>query len=309
MLEAAKKIAKVARNAILFKTVPLQEHVKFLGVGDLHFNKQDNRGKAIAAAAGVTQRQVTKFWRLAVQQFSPTIILDVGANYGEIALSSRYLRGSEVHLFEANPALIPFLHRSIASHANADAVKLHAKLVSDSMGTKTFYVDEKWSGTSSAIGRIHDDAGFKGAGAESFKDLDVESVTIDSLFNSRTLSNDRLLFKIDVEGFEEKVLLGMSSTLSSVESFVGIMEFDKKYLVRAGSDPVKVFEWLKSIATVKVLTKAGVAPIQDEISDHADLIISSPKIAASGWLAASIVPFNQRVWLGLSLDKPDRSMR
>jgi FkbM family methyltransferase len=73
-----------------------------------------------------------------------------------------------------------------------------------------FVVDHKWSGTSSAIGRILDPTnGFKRSGEEEFESIVVRSVRIDDILSEQELADQTILFKIDVEGYEAKVIAGM----------------------------------------------------------------------------------------------------
>jgi hypothetical protein len=148
-----------------------------LGSGKLYVNRADNRGKAILENNGVMQSQVSALWLSLVKLMSPTIVLDIGANHGEVSLSARYSQKARIMLFEPNPSLTPFLEQSISSHINRSQISLLTRLVSDSISEQPFYVDRKWSGTSSALGPlIEETKSFKGEGPESFEKLLLASV-------------------------------------------------------------------------------------------------------------------------------------
>jgi Methyltransferase FkbM domain len=65
----------------------------------------------------------------------------------------------------------------------------------------------------------------------------VPTVTIDSFFNERSdidLAKERLLFKIDVEGYEPFVIEGMQRLLQTCGDKVGILEFNTGLLRTGG---------------------------------------------------------------------------
>jgi FkbM family methyltransferase len=296
MISTLKRAARLARNSFAFQSILKQDHVRFLGVGNLYFSNYDNRGKAIANSAGATQPRITLFWAAALRILNPTLVLDIGANYGEIALSAKYSANSKIHLFEPNPILTPFLLKSIDSHINSNYIELHTELVSDKSGFQDFFVDEKWSGTSSAIGPISDDENkFKGIGSELFRKISVASIKIDDIFaNVGALSEERLLFKIDVEGFESNVICGMQRTLDSVGTFLGVLEFDKQFLWRAGIDPRLFLRRLSEIGCVKALEDFQFREIKDieELPEHKDIFVASNEklFAEMEW------PFSRRLF-------------
>jgi FkbM family methyltransferase len=211
---------------------------------------------------------------------SPDIVLDIGANYGEIVISSVYPHKTRIYVFEPSPIVFPFLERSMKSHKNHGAISLIRKVVSDREENLILTVDRKWSGTSSAIGRINERGkNYKGKGLEKFEEIKVNSIVIDR-FIQRHAAGPRanLLFKIDVEGFEGRVLVGMKNSLKNANSFTGIIEFDSDYLARAGTPPSAVLEYMKSLGAVfRVDKKKGITPVDHmgQLRTHNDLILTS----------------------------------
>ena len=157
-----------------------------------------------------------------------------------MTFSARYSPTAEIYLVEPNPQLLPYLERSRAEHRDGDRMHLVNRAASDRSDYVIFTVDEKWSGTSSAIGQIEDPANlFKGSGPERSRELRVEAIRIDDLFAA--LPADRLrslALKIDVEGYQGRVLQGMTSVLQRADRFLGIVEFDGRYLQQAGTPPL-----------------------------------------------------------------------
>lgn len=136
-------------------------------------------------------------------------MVDVGANYGEIALSRSYPSAREVHLVEANPVVCGFLRRSVAALGDA-RVQCHEGAASDTDGSVTLRIHRRSSGLSSIL---------PGEGGEV---MEVASFRLDRLIQCN--SEDRVAFKIDVEGAEFAVLRGIEGLLESAHSWAGIAE-------------------------------------------------------------------------------------
>ena len=117
------------RNALQFGALPKRESVFLIGRGEIFVDTRDNRGRAILDCAGMTQPFTTALWRRLIKIIDPEIVLDIGANYGEIALSSTYGLGTQIHLFEPNPYVRAYLNKSILSRKDVRDVHLHPELV------------------------------------------------------------------------------------------------------------------------------------------------------------------------------------
>jgi FkbM family methyltransferase len=269
---------RALRAYIVFRASVAEDHVRFHGTGRLYVNPRDNRGKVILSSFGATQLSITLMWKLLVQRFAPTLVLDIGANHGEIGLSTEYKKDTRIILFEPNPEIKPFLRMSIATHRNQDQISLETALVSDVAGEQQFVVDHKWSGTSSAIGPILDPInGFKGSGEEEFESIVVKSIRIDDVLKDLDLAKETILFKIDVEGYEAKVFAGMKNSLKKAKSFAGIIEFDKEYLRRAGTDCESFFSSLQELGGTMMLMDESFSKVSrlQDIHQHSDILIFS----------------------------------
>jgi FkbM family methyltransferase len=275
-------IARYVHRAVLFGALPSRDGARFLGRGGLFVSPQDNRGVRLRRHVGVLQPLVTYTWRRIVELLQPTVVIDIGANYGEVAFSAHYPGTPEIYLVEPNPRLLPYLERSRAEHRDGGRMHLINRLASDRSGSVMFTVDEKWSGTSSAIGQIKDPANrFKGDGPERFCELRVETVRIDDLFAA--LPADRLrslALKIDVEGYEGRVLQGMTGVLRRAGHFLGIVEFDSENLDRAGTPPAEVMSLMLAFGTVARFGQDGQLVVMENPeppTTHCDLIFTSDR--------------------------------
>ncbi|MCK1328236.1 FkbM family methyltransferase [Bradyrhizobium sp. CW9] len=276
----ASNFSRRLRNAVVFGTIPATTHVTFIGRGKLFVDPLDNRGQSVLKSLGATQPIISLVWRGLVRRIRPDIVLDVGANYGEIALSTKYSATSKIHLFEPNPHVRAYLNRSVSTHVNRENIQVHSEVASDRIGSVEFIIDRKWSGTSSVVGEI-EDTGFKGQGAESYERLNLPTTTLDQCFGS--VSNERLLFKIDVEGFENQVIQGMDRILRQSASFGGIIEFDRRSLLRANTDPDVFVAELRKRGEVKVLSNGTLSDLKRP-PDHCDLLLVSKESYLEGLL-------------------------
>jgi FkbM family methyltransferase len=153
-----------------------------------------------------------------VSDLQPTLVLDVGLNYGEFVLNERYDDGATIIGIEANSSLLKWLERSRLTHPNASQIRfIHALADAKTATSGKFYVNTKWSGSSSAIPISK---------VANYKTFNVPVIAIDDLVEVRTLEHDRIAFKIDVEGFEPRVMAGMTKLLQRCPSWVGLIEFN-----------------------------------------------------------------------------------
>jgi FkbM family methyltransferase len=176
----------------------------------------------------------------------------------------------------------PYLEKSISSRKDFKNFHLHSELVGSSVGRQTFVIDRKWSGTSSAVGEISGSDRIKGFGAEHFEEVSVQSTTVDECLASSGLAPGlRLLFKIDVEGYEGHVVTGMRHTLRNAAAYAGIVEFDRNYLQRAGTDPDELIRYFCETGILRGTSGNRIIERMDQLPEHFDLLVtSSPSILA-----------------------------
>jgi FkbM family methyltransferase len=175
----------------------------------LYVDPGDGRAVWLARAAGATNRHLLLLWKQLLDQLQPQLVIDVGANYGEVAFSTRYPRTTTVHLVEANPALWGLLERTIVK-AQVSNFVLHPYAASDAAGEVVLHIREESSGLSSISETVSSD-----------REVAVQSRRLDDLILAKAAT--RILFKIDVEGHEVAVLRGMSRLLEN-HDYAGIVE-------------------------------------------------------------------------------------
>lgn len=185
-----------------------------IGGHTMYVDPADNRAQHLVKMGGTFNPLSVVIWRRTLTLDSWDLIVDVGANYGEMLLEIDDASKAATVAFEANHLLIPFLERSL-KEANR-AVTLVPFAVSDSVGTLVLHLDETWSGTSSVV------APPSTAEGHTIRDVQVAATTLDAYFASSTAR--RVCVKIDVEGAEELVLNGGRHFFANAENCAVMME-------------------------------------------------------------------------------------
>jgi FkbM family methyltransferase len=132
------------------------------------------------------------------------VFLDVGANTGAYTLLALTANpNARAVAFEPVPRILRRLRQNLEINDLIARCDLRAEAVSDQTGTARFHVPFGEVPSSASLNL----EGFRGYDGEL---IDVPVSTVDGLFPHQT---DIDLIKIDVEGFEDKALAGMTQLL------------------------------------------------------------------------------------------------
>ncbi|MBR0673792.1 FkbM family methyltransferase [Neoroseomonas soli] len=204
----------------------------------------DTRSRDIAMRVLATGRwehnETTAFSRL----IRPgDTVFDVGANHGVFALLAgpRCRPGGQVHAFEPNPDLARLITMSTWLNGLQHLVKVHTLAASDAEGEAVLTASEAYSGGGSLRQR-RAAAGF--AGSE-FRSIACRTVRLDGMFPDPTFRID--VMKIDVEGFEGRVLRGMPKLLERSPGLRIVMEFGPQMMKEAGVPATEVAAMLQGL--------------------------------------------------------------
>ncbi|MGE3400947.1 MAG: FkbM family methyltransferase [Vicinamibacterales bacterium] len=149
---------------------------------------------------------------LRAQEFSPAVVIDVGANVGAWTdLAARYFDAGEFHLVEPQPGCLQVLQRFRPPRYTIHPVALTAAGIdavaivgggADSVGTGAGVVPLSGGGPTPVI---------------------APATTLDALLGGRWTAGARVLLKLDVESHELSILQAGTRVLDEVE--VIILEF------------------------------------------------------------------------------------
>lgn len=116
----------------------------------LFVNPADRRGRFLLRHSELYAAHLKEFWRWSADVFAPSLVIDLGLNYGEFLFSGTYPTARRVVGIEANMGLEPWIVRSSERHPNSDAIEIHYVIATDkSHGDAVLYRNTRWSGTSS----------------------------------------------------------------------------------------------------------------------------------------------------------------
>lgn len=133
------------------------------------------------------------------------IFLDIGSNIGFFSAFFLKRGGEKAYLFEINPSINDLLRKASLDYAGQ--INVCGYGLSETNSEKEFYSDTPFSLMSSLDAkRYADKKNFKKRGI-------IKVYSLDAVANS-LLENEKIsLIKIDVEGLEDKVLIGAQETL------------------------------------------------------------------------------------------------
>ena len=180
-----------------------------------------------------------------------SVVFDIGANFGHysITLGDAINRQCSVHAFEPFPENLARLRKNIALNNMAATIHVHPVGLSDAVGigVMTTRMDNSGSAT---LARTGVEDGFE-----------VQLTTLDAFCLAEQI--DRVDFmKIDVEGFETKLLDGAVDTIDRHHPTI-LIELDPPKLTRAGSSVEILASTLRSFGyTLYVANRKRLVPLE-----------------------------------------------
>jgi FkbM family methyltransferase len=183
-----------------------------------------------------------RYYEMGVQRVLDAILMpgdrfvDIGANIGMIALHARSLVGSagRIDCFEPNPECVERLRRHLQLN-NIQNVTIHICALSDKAGKSTLNLSSEHSGTAT-LTEVDDVK----------RTLPVTVCVGDDLLMEGPVIN---VMKVDVEGYEMKVLSGLTRTLEKFRPII-ITELIEAHIHRAGSSVAAVTQLLGTLGYV-----------------------------------------------------------
>ena len=206
---------------------------------------------------GVYEKAETRFFQSACRD--GMTFLDVGANLGYYtALAARAVGpNGRVLAVEPDPDSFGYLEQTIAANAvgNVEAFPVAA---SDAPATLPLYISTDNRGDN----RLY-------ASGEDRPQVEVAARPLDALLRENKIDTVDLI-KIDVQGYEPKVIAGLRETITSSPNLTLLTEFWPQGIDEAGEDANEFLQTLRELGlTLYELRLDGSLA---ELTDDADLI-------------------------------------
>lgn len=194
----------------------------------LYVDPDDQRAQELVRSGLLMNAGSHRLWAAVLALHPWDLVVDIGANYGEMTLGVRMPRTARLMCFEASPRVLPYLRRSIRE-SGLD-VDLREVAVGDRETHAEFAVDTVWSGRSGLAQTHRTDA------EHPMRSVTVPVVTLDSQL--RLAEGESVCVKVDVEGGELDVLEGARELVSSTRPWAIMAEvlhmdmFERAHLAR-----------------------------------------------------------------------------
>lgn len=206
---------------------------------------------------GVYEKAETRFFESACR--GGMTFLDVGANIGYYtALAARAVGpNGKVVALEPDPESYSYLEKTIDANS-AGNVKSFRVAASDAPANLPLFISKDNRGDN----RLY-------ASADKRSQVEVEARPIDELLTENNISTVDLI-KIDVQGYEPKVIAGLSKTIARSPNLTILTEFWPKGITEAGGEAKMFLDDLRKLGlTLYELRSDGNL---SELTDDNDLI-------------------------------------
>jgi FkbM family methyltransferase len=228
---------KVSNGATLVLS-PTEMVTKIFSGLKIYLDPRDQAVSIPLSLDYVWEHHITTAW---LKCLRPTdTVFDVGANfgyYGVLAAQNTARKSSTVVLFEPNPALIPYLTKTLNVNWLHEQTTIAAVAVGDKAGNSTLTVLDDYVGSSTLLSaeELEEQMGSK-MDLSHRHDVPVDVITLDAWAAERGITTVDLV-KIDVEGFEPYAYAGMRQLVAASPELTLFLEFTPK----AYADPEGFF--------------------------------------------------------------------
>jgi FkbM family methyltransferase len=191
----------------------------------------DTRDLAVAthiAMDGIWEPTITKAW---ISTIRPNYtIFDIGANFGYFGLLAAHKtdkKNSKIVFIEANPNLIPYIHKTIDLNWYNEQSLVENFAASDRSGTIKLNILKNYIGSSS-VQTVEELEGYMHhkMRLQLSNSLSVKAMSIDEYCKKHDIKNIDLI-KMDIEGYEETAYAGMREMVAASPDLTLFIEFTK----------------------------------------------------------------------------------
>lgn len=203
------------------------------------------------------------------------VFVDVGAAYGfyTLALSSLAKTGQlrEAHAFEPDARCAGALRQSIDRNGLQDVIHLNNCIVGDADGFADLLVSNRASTSNRSFAS-------DGPSFYATRRVRIASTRLDTYFASADLSERNMVVKMDVEGNELRVLLGLGPVLRRCRGFAIQFEFYPTAIHEVGQDRNAIFDFVAGLEPDWVFVEGeeslvrldGLAGLKADMKSHVD---------------------------------------
>lgn len=183
--------------------------------------------KIFKSGASIASQKILLSIKNYVPEFNT--IIDVGANSGQFAIaSSKFYNNAFIYSFEALPSLYNVIKENTKE---IEKIKIFNFALGSEKGEIEFFQND-YSLASSAL-EIHKNQTELFPSTASVKKIKVKCERLDDVQGEMNLASPVLL-KLDVQGFEKKVLEGAQATLKKVDYLL----FETSFLPMYNNEPL-----------------------------------------------------------------------
>jgi FkbM family methyltransferase len=176
----------------------------------LFVDPSDQRAATMLRRDGDMHPAASALWRHALGMTRWDHVVDIGANYGEMLVGTPLPDDATITAIEPSTRVLPYVVETLRLARPQARVLSYA--VSDTEGQVTLYEDLTWSGNSTLSGAwVTDKADHL------WRPVRVPAITLTALLGEIGVAwPETLLMKIDIEGYERKVLQPAFEPLSAL---------------------------------------------------------------------------------------------
>lgn len=226
------------------------------------------------ALDGIWEESITYAWNKVLE--GKTIVFDVGANFGYFGLLAAHKlnsdKGSKVVLFEANPYLIPYIHKTLSVNWLNEHAIIENLSIADKSGTAKLTILKDYISCSS-LQNLEDLNKYLNHKKDVIaqETITVKTISIDEYCSQNKISEVGLV-KLDIEGYEQKAYKGMTRTVKENLDLTLFIEFTKD----AYDNPQNFYEsMLKDFSYLYMIDNAG-ALVLTANKSYEEVIMNAP---------------------------------
>lgn len=180
------------------------------------------------ALDSIWEHRITAAW-LSVAKPTDTVV-DIGSNFGyfgALAAQKSDKKHSKVIHFEANPHLIPYIHKTLDVNWLNEQSVVENLAIGDKEGTLTLRILKDYLGSSSVLPLEHT-AKYMGnkMPLKTAEEVKVKAVSLDDYCKKHNI-NQVDLVKMDIEGFEDVAYQGMRNVVKNSPNLTFFIEFTR----------------------------------------------------------------------------------